>query len=105
MRIVLKYMGTGEWIALVPNRDLTDYDIVYTAQRKKQSEQSLIDDLCSRGLYQVIDEFYCEVCGKSLKSEKALIRHELTHITKQTGEEQSDGNSINSTKKTNTDRE
>lgn len=107
MIIKLKYMGNGQYIAMIAKRDLTDLDIEQYCHRDGKTEQELIDELCSHGLYQVHEEFACDICGKPLKSNKALIRHELQHIEKSAIAEKEDdnGNSINSTKETDTDRQ
>lgn len=104
--IVLKYMGNGEYIVMIAMRDLTDYDIEEYANRDGMNEEEIINMLCSRGLYQVFEEFICEICGKPYKSGKALIKHELWHIEKssKTVEDSNNGNSTNSIKETDTDR-
>jgi hypothetical protein len=89
-------MGSGEYIVLIPNRDLTDYDIEVIMDRDEMTEQEVIDRLCSRGLYQVVNNFSCDTCGKPFKTQKALIKHEMNHIAEETGKEQDNGNSINS---------
>ena len=96
--VKLKYMGDGEYIPMIPNRDLTDYDIETIMARREISEQELIDMLCSRGLYKPTNEFKCNICGKVSKSGKAAIKHDLKHIAESdiTGEENDNGNSINS---------
>lgn len=97
--VKLKYLGTGEYIPMIPNRDLTDYDILTITTRDKRDEQELIDELCSHGLYKVVNEHICAVCEQPFKSSKALIKHELKHIAEAniTGEKNNNDNSTDST--------
>ena len=91
--VKLKYMGHGEYIAMIPNRDLTDFDIETITARDGITEQELIEMLCSRGLYKLTKG----------KAGKAAIKREMEEIaTKQ--EDSDNDNSINRTEETDTDR-
>ena len=91
--VKLKYMGDGQAIHMIPNRDLTDYDIVSIAARRGIGEQELIDMLCSRGLYKPTKG----------KAGKAAIKREMKEIA-QKQEDSDNDNSINRTEETSTDR-
>ena len=89
MIVKLKYIGTdGAYVMMIPNRDLTDYDIETITARDGMSSDELIEILTAHdnSLYTRSDEFYCNEpgCGKTFKSWKALNKHELAHIEKLT---------------------
>ncbi len=104
----LKYIGTGQYIVMIPMRDLTDYDLEVITLRTGQGVETIIDELTGEptSLYVRSDEFYCQQCDKKFKSWMALNKHELKHIEKlaKAVEDSNDGHSINSTKETDTDR-
>jgi hypothetical protein len=83
-------MGTGEYIPMYANRDLTDYDIENYMARDGMTERELIDMLCSRGLYKPVQT----------KSSKPAIKKEMAEIAKKTEVEEKESDNGNSTDST-----
>lgn len=91
-----EYIGPGHQIG-IPARDLDDYDIARLRSMHNLSEQELAERLTAKNLYKLANSFECGQCGKSYKSQAALIKHEMTHLSQEeTGEEQDDGHRKNS---------
>jgi len=94
MQTKLKYIGGGNrWIMMIAMRDLTDYDLETYSDRDGTNIDELTDQLLASGLYELRNSYICPTCGKNCKTEKALIKHELSHIAE---EDNQDDNSINS---------
>jgi hypothetical protein len=77
--IKLKYVGTGQYIMMIPMRDITDYDIVNICERDGIEEGTLIQQLIDSKLYISADEYSCQHCDKVFKSWTALNKHEMKH--------------------------
>jgi len=82
----LRYIGKGEYIMMIPMRDMTDYDLAVIALRTGQTHEEIIEELTSRpnSIYVRSDEYYCQQCDKKYKSWAALNKHELTHTAELT---------------------
>lgn len=94
--IKFEYIGPGHMIG-IPARDLDDFDIARICSMRNLSEKELLDRLMGKNLYKAVSNFECEQCGKSYKSQTALIKHEVTHLPAvEIEEEQDDGYRKNS---------